>query len=68
MTEKLKPCRVCKAEATVMRMYDAYDDAEFGYIAGCPKGTILDGEHDEDCRVIAYTKAEAIEKWNRRTR
>ncbi len=62
---KPEPCPVCKAKATVIRMYDAYDDADFGYMCGCPKGTILDGKHDSGCRAAGYTKTKAIEAWNK---
>ena len=70
----LKPCPVCGAKAYIHRA--APDGFFMGYSAGCPRFCIGDGIHgietyeDAEARGYAvhhcFTKAEAIEAWNRR--
>ena len=61
--EELKPCR-CGRKARVQHIYDAYDDADFGYIVGCPTYTIFKTGHTES--VTGIWKEECIKEWNRR--
>lgn len=72
---ELKPCPVCGAKAFLNR--DVIDGVFFmGWSVGCPRYCIGDGihgiktfeEHEKRAYTVfgCYTKAEAIEAWNRR--
>ena len=64
---ELKPCPVCGSVATVLHMYDTYDQADFGWDAGCARYKKDDGIHTEEMRVSGFgSKDAAIKAWNRR--
>lgn len=65
MTE-LKPCPVCGKKATVIHLYDRYDNFDFGWTCGCPAYCNEDGVHDKPMRVASIISAkDAVKKWNR---
>ena len=60
---ELKPCR-CGRMPKVVHLLDAYDDADFGYIVGCPSYSIFTTGHTES--ISGLSKENCIEVWNRR--
>lgn len=63
---ELLPCPECGAAATVLHLFDRYDNADFGYSAGCPRYRLDDGRHKLCEKVSAFTIKEAVELWNRK--
>lgn len=61
--ESLKPC-VCGKRAKVEHLLDKYDNADFGYIVGCPSYSIFKKGHTES--VTGLSKEACIKEWNRR--
>ena len=60
--DKLKPCR-CARTPIVIHLLDAYDDADFGYVVGCPSYSIFKKGHTES--VTGLSKESCIKEWNR---
>ena len=74
--DKLEPCPICGKKAYVAHIYDAYDNADFGWDAGCPVAKRYDGIHGWDTleeldtktfpRVVCLlSKSDAIAAWNK---
>lgn len=71
--KSMLPCPICGAKAFVM--HDIVDGFDFGWSAGCPRYKLDDGIHgisddtpDLERPKLSYlfSKAEAIEKWNKK--
>lgn len=72
--DQLEPCPICGKKAFVAHIYDAYDNLDFGWDAGCPAAKRCDGVHGLDWddenyedfpRVTRFTKSAAISAWNK---
>ena len=69
----LPRCPICGKSASVIHLYDTYDRADFGWIAGCGAACRGDGVHgfawdakrqpEDYPSVDGFTKQEAIDKW-----
>lgn len=65
-TKELPPCYLCGAAAVVCHLYDTYDRADYGWVCGCPRWSLLDKVHPKDRErpeVRALTKEAAEAAW-----
>ena len=55
-------CPICGAKIVVIHMMDSYDNADFGWDAGCPRYKVNDGIHNRKMVVQGLGSKEAAEK------